>query len=103
MVRRNSPLQRTGRGLDGGRRTDDVFGEQRRSYLVACVERERAREGSAEGTSEQGEVGERCATSKEARARERGRRTCGHGRIHGEGRGREVADGLIDGLDRTER
>jgi hypothetical protein len=41
MVRRNSTLQQTGRGLDGGHRTDDVFGERRRSYLVACVERER--------------------------------------------------------------
>jgi hypothetical protein len=35
-----------------------VYGERRRSYLVACVERERGREGSAEGASEQGEVGE---------------------------------------------
>ena len=36
-----------------------VFGERRRSYLVACAERERGQEGSAEGASEQGEVGER--------------------------------------------
>jgi hypothetical protein len=36
-----------------------VFGEQRWSYLVACVERERGREGSAEGASEWEEVGER--------------------------------------------
>jgi hypothetical protein len=35
-----------------------LFGERRRSYLVAGVERERGREGSAEGTSERGEVGE---------------------------------------------
>jgi hypothetical protein len=35
-----------------------AFGERRRSYLVACTERERGREGSAKGTSEQGEVGE---------------------------------------------
>jgi hypothetical protein len=31
-----------------------VFGERRRSYLFACVERERGREGSAEGASERG-------------------------------------------------
>jgi hypothetical protein len=61
------------------------------------------REGSAEGASEQGDMGERCAASKEARARERGRRTCSHGRVHGKGRGREVGDGLIGGLSRTER
>jgi hypothetical protein len=30
------------------------FGERRRSNLVACAERERGREGSAEGTSERG-------------------------------------------------
>jgi hypothetical protein len=31
-----------------------VFGERRRSYLVACEERERGREGSTEGASERG-------------------------------------------------
>jgi hypothetical protein len=41
-----------------------VFGERWRSYLVACVEREMGREGSAEGASERGEVGERGAGLK---------------------------------------
>jgi hypothetical protein len=41
-----------------------VFGERWRSYLVACAEQERGREGSAEGTSERGEVGERGAGLK---------------------------------------
>jgi hypothetical protein len=36
-----------------------VFGERRWSYLVACAELERGREGSAEGASERGELGER--------------------------------------------
>jgi hypothetical protein len=36
-----------------------VNGERQRSYLVACIERERGREGSAEGGSERGKVGER--------------------------------------------
>jgi hypothetical protein len=49
------------------------------------------------------EVGERCAAYKEARARECGRRTHGRGRIHGEGRGREVGDELTGGLGGTER
>jgi hypothetical protein len=35
-----------------------VDGERHRIYLVACVERERGREGSDEGASERGEVGE---------------------------------------------
>jgi hypothetical protein len=48
-------------------------------------------------------VGERRVASKEAWARERGRRTCGRGRVHDEGRGREVGDGLIGGLGGTER
>jgi hypothetical protein len=65
--------------------------------------REGAREGSAEGTSERGEVGERRAASKEARAREHGWRTRGHGRVHDEGRGQEVGDGLTGGLNGTER
>jgi hypothetical protein len=65
--------------------------------------RERGREGSAEGASERGEVGERRAASKEVRARERGRRTCGRRCVHGEGRGREVENGLIGGLGGTER
>jgi hypothetical protein len=80
-----------------------VFGERRRSYLVTSEERERGREGSAKGTSEQGEVGEQCAASKEVRARERGRRTRSRGRVHGEGREREVGDGLTGGLGGTER
>jgi hypothetical protein len=58
-VRRSSPRQRTGRGLDGGRRTDggrrwvvaELSGRARRA-------RERGRGGSAERASEQGEVGE---------------------------------------------
>jgi hypothetical protein len=67
--------------------------------------REGAREGSAEGASERGGggVGERRAASKEARARERGRKTHGHGRVHDEGRGREVGDGLTGWLGGTER
>jgi hypothetical protein len=41
-----------------------VFGERRQSYLVACAERERGREGSTESASERGEVGERGAGLK---------------------------------------
>jgi hypothetical protein len=41
--------------------------------------------------------------SKEAWARERGQRTRGRGRVHGEGRGREVGDGLTGGLGGIER
>jgi hypothetical protein len=48
-------------------------------------------------------VGEQHAASKEAQARESGRRTRGRGRVHGKGRGREVGDGLTAGLGGTER
>jgi hypothetical protein len=48
-------------------------------------------------------VGEQRAASKGARAQERGRRTCGCGHVHGEGRGREVGDGLTGGVHGTER
>jgi hypothetical protein len=48
-------------------------------------------------------VGERRAASKEVRARERGRRMRGRGRVHREGRGWEVGDGLTGGLGRTKR
>jgi hypothetical protein len=41
-----------------------VFGERRWSFLVACAERERGREGLAEGASERGKVGERSAGLK---------------------------------------
>jgi hypothetical protein len=51
------------------------FGERRRSCLVACAWQERGRENSTEGASEQGEVGERGAGSKGARACGGGRRT----------------------------
>jgi hypothetical protein len=48
-------------------------------------------------------VGEQCTTSKGARARECGRRTRGHGHVHGEGCGREVGDGLTGGVHGAER
>jgi hypothetical protein len=57
----------------------------------------------AEGASERGEVGEQRAASKGAWAREHGRRTCGRGRVHGEGHGREVGEGLTGGVRGTER
>jgi hypothetical protein len=50
----------------------------------ACAGRERGQESSAEGASEQGEVGERGAGSKGARACGGGRGTRGRGRIHDE-------------------
>jgi hypothetical protein len=51
--------------------------------LVACAERERGRESSAESANEQGEVAERGMGSKGARACEGGWRTRGRGRVHG--------------------
>jgi hypothetical protein len=83
------------------RRRSPVSGD--RTCLVACVGQERGRESSAEGASERGEVGEQRAASKWARARERGRRTRGHGRVHDEGHGQEVGDGLTGGVHGTER
>jgi hypothetical protein len=74
-----------------------------RACLVTGGGQERGRESSAESTSEQGEVGEQRAASKGARAQECGRRTCGRGRVHGKGRGREVGDGLMGGVHGTER
>jgi hypothetical protein len=74
-----------------------------KACLVACAGQERGRESLAEGASERGEVGEQRAASKGARARERGRRMRGHGRVHGEGRGREVGDRLTGGVRGTDR
>jgi hypothetical protein len=65
--------------------------------LVALAGRERGRESSAEGASEQGEVGERGTGSKGARACRGGQRMRGHGRVHGGGRGWEVRDELTGG------
>jgi hypothetical protein len=70
---------------------------------VACIERERGRESSVVGTSEQGEVGERGMGSKGARACGGGQRTRRRGRVQGEGRGREVRDGLTGGVREAER
>jgi hypothetical protein len=60
--------------------------------LVACTGRERWRESPVEGSNEQGEVGERGTGSKGARACRGGRRTHGHGRVHGGECGRKVRD-----------
>jgi hypothetical protein len=48
-------------------------------------------------------VGERGMGSKGVRACGGGRRTRGRGRVHGEGRGREVRDGLTGGVREAER
>jgi hypothetical protein len=56
----SSPWHWTGRGRDGGRRT----GSGRRSSLHAWAERERGREGLAEGANERAEVGEQGAGLK---------------------------------------
>jgi hypothetical protein len=48
-------------------------------------------------------VGDRGMRSKGARACGGGRRTHGRGCVHGEGRGREVRDGLTGGVRGTER
>jgi hypothetical protein len=63
-VRRNTPRQQTGCGLDGDRRMDGVDGGRWRSSLVTHAERERGREGLAEGASERVEVGEQGAGLK---------------------------------------
>jgi hypothetical protein len=77
-----------GHGLNDGRGT--TVAERRRSLvsgggdcLVARAGRERGRESSAEGASEQGEVGERGTGSKGARVCGGHRRTRGRGRVHG--------------------
>jgi hypothetical protein len=80
-----------------------IFDERQRTCLVACTRRERGRESLVEGANEQGEVGEQHAASKGARAQERGSRTRGRGRIHGERRGQEVGDGLTGGVRGTEK
>jgi hypothetical protein len=48
-------------------------------------------------------VGEQGEGSKVVRACGGGQRTCGHGRVHGGGHGREVRDGLTGGVCGTER
>jgi hypothetical protein len=48
-------------------------------------------------------VGERGTWSKGARACGGGRRTCGHGRVHDGGHGRQVRDGLTGGVREAER
>jgi hypothetical protein len=80
-----------------------VYGEPQWSYLVACVEWERGREGSAEGATERGKWASGARGSKGARTCGGGRRTHGHGCVHNEGRGWEVGDGLTGGLGRTKR
>jgi hypothetical protein len=61
VMRRSLPTEQARRGLNDGRGTAAAFDERRRSCLVARAGRERGRESSAEGASEQGEVGERGA------------------------------------------
>jgi hypothetical protein len=70
------------------------FGELRRSYLGAHAGRERGRECSAEGASEQGEVRERGTGSKVARACGGGRKTRGCGCVHGGGVGERLGTGF---------
>jgi hypothetical protein len=70
---------------------------------VACAQRDRGRESSTVGTSEQGEVGERGMGSKGVRACGGGRRTRRRGCVHGEGRGRDVRNGLTGGVREAER
>jgi hypothetical protein len=74
-----------------------VSSERRRSLSGRVRRAREERESLAEGASERGEVGEQRAASKGTRARERGRRTRGRGRVHGEGHGREVGEGLTGG------
>jgi hypothetical protein len=69
---------------------------------VACARRDRGRESSADGVNEQGEVDERGMGSKGARACRGGRRTHERGRVHGEGHGQEVRDGLMGGVREAE-
>jgi hypothetical protein len=66
--------------------TVDV-GERQQNCLGAHAGRVRGRECSAEGANEQGEVGERGAGSKQARACGGGRGLRGRGHVHGGGMG----------------
>jgi hypothetical protein len=87
MARQNSPRQWARRRLYDGRRTDADFGERRQS----CLDARAGRECLAEGANEQGEVGERGASSKggegvrrwpgSARTWDRPRRECADGRL----------------------
>jgi hypothetical protein len=81
-----------------------VDGGRWRSSLHAWAERERGREGWAEGTNERGEVGEQGARLN----RGAGARTCSENarswaRPRRGDRGREVEDELTGGDGRTER
>jgi hypothetical protein len=64
----------------------------------ACLVTRAGRESSAKGANEQREVGEQGTGSEGARACGGGRRTRGRGHVPGEGRGREVRDGLTGGV-----
>lgn len=69
----------------------------------ACLVARAGRESSTKGASEEGEVGERGTGSKGARTCRGGPRMCGYGRVHDEGRGWEVRDGLTGGVREVER
>jgi hypothetical protein len=56
-MRQSLLRERVRRGLNDGRGTVVAFGERRRNYLVARAGRERGRESSTEGASEQGGSG----------------------------------------------
>jgi hypothetical protein len=58
-------------------------GEQWRSSLLAWAERERGREGWAEGANERGEMGAQGVGLKRGAGHRRGQRTRGRGRVHG--------------------
>jgi hypothetical protein len=76
-----------------------VIGGRWRSSLLAWAERERGREGVAEGANERGEVGEKGRGSKGARAQGCGRRTRGRGHVHGG----EIVGGRLRTTDRWGR
>jgi hypothetical protein len=83
--------------MDGERTRRWGFGERRRGYLVACTEREGGERAQLEAQMNGGRWASGVRASKMARAQERGRRTRSRGRVHGEGRGREV--GEAEGAD----
>jgi hypothetical protein len=71
--------------------------------LVARAERERGERARLRAQVSRGKVGEWGTRSKGARTCGGGPRMRGRGRVHGEGRGREVRDGLTGGVRGTER
>jgi hypothetical protein len=71
--------------------------------MVACARQERGERVRMRVQVSEGKWASSVRLLKGLRARERGRRTRGRGRVHGEGRGREVGDGLTGGVHGTER